>query len=370
VIFSPSIYRDRTVRIQRILRERQIDYLLIGPGPNLFYFTGIEAHISERLELLVVPAEGTPRLIVPALEKPAVEPNATFFDLLPWTDEETSAPALAAAFEGVSQKLRVAVDNQLWSLHLLTIQQEVKHAEWIRASDAIKLVRGRKSAEEIALLKQAASIADAALAELCKTKLSGRTEREIMNEIQRLLLSHGDEVMSFCIVGSGSNSAVPHHNSSDRMIQSGEPLLLDFGGAYHGYQSDMTRMLWVGETPSEEFMTVYNIVNEARSAGHRSAKPRATCESVDAATRAVIEEAGYGEYFIHRTGHGLGIDVHEDPYIIAGNTEVLEEGMVFSIEPGIYLSGKFGVRIEDIAIITNDGEENINRSSHQLILVN
>ena len=369
-MFSPIIYQDRSARIQKILRDRQIDYLLIGPGTNLFYFTGIEAHISSRLLLLVIPAEGRPRLIVPALEKPAVEARATYFDLLPWSDTETSASALGAAFPRVTRRFRMAVDNQLWAGHLLDIQHLLPNTVWMKASETIKMVRSRKSAEEIELLKKAASIADAALAELVTMKFSGRTEREIMNEIQRLLIANGDEVMSFCIVGTGENSAIPHHNSSDRVIQPGEPVLLDFGGAYHGYQSDMTRMVWCGDGPNEEFAKVYNIVNEARRAGHKAVKPGVTCESVDAATRAVIANAGYGEYFIHRTGHGLGIDLHEDPYIIPGNSELLAEGMVFSIEPGIYLSGRFGVRIEDIAIITKNGEENINGSPHELAYVN
>jgi Xaa-Pro aminopeptidase len=369
-MFSPATYEDRSARIQTILEAEGLDYLIVGPGANLLYFAGIDAHISSRLIALVIPKSGRPRMIVPALEKPAVEAKATFFDLLPWSDSDTSAPALRTAFPDSENELWCAVDNQLWSGHLLDLQKTLPYSRWTKGSDVIRKVRARKSSEEIALMKHAASIADRTLAKLTKQQFSGRTEKEIMAEITRLLVEFGDDAMSFCIVGAGENSAIPHHNCTDRVIKPGEPVLLDFGGSYRGYQSDMTRMVWVkGGNPSEEFLRVYETVNAARQAGHDAARAGVSGEAVDAATRSVIEKAGYGEFFIHRTGHGLGIDLHEDPYIIPGNTEPLETGNAFSIEPGIYLQGKFGVRIEDIAVITDPGEENINLSSHELLYV-
>ena len=368
--FSPTVYQDRLKAIQSVLQSDSVDFLLIGPGANLLYFTGIDAHLSTRLLLLVIPARGTAKMIVPALEKLAVEPYAKHFELVAWTDSDTSLPARQAAFAGASNAPKLAVDNQLWAGHLLDLQNGLPSATWMKADNVIRKVRARKSKEEIDLLKKAASIADEALAELSQQKFSGRTEKEIEAEIQQLLLKYGDKSMSFCIVGSGPNSAIPHHNSGDRVIEPGDVVVLDFGGAYGGYQSDMTRMVKVkGGTSDPEFEKVYNTVNEANAAAHRAAQKGIPAEDVDAAARKVIDDAGYGEYFVHRTGHGLGLDLHEDPYIIPGNAEPLEEGNVFSIEPGIYLGGRFGVRIEDIAIITENGEENINLSSHDLIYV-
>lgn len=368
--FSPSVYKDRLDRVQTVLQSQQVDYLLIAPGANLLYFTGIDAHLSTRLLLLVIPRDGRPKMIVPALEKLAVEPYAAHFDLLAWTDSETSMPARQAAFAASSGSPKIAVDNQLWAGHLIDLQNGLPSSKWIKGDSVIRHVRARKSKEEIDLLKHAASIADKTLAELAGQKFSGRTEKEIESEIQRLLVKYGDKSMSFCIVGSGPNSAIPHHNSSDRVIQPGDVVVLDFGGAYEGYQSDMTRMVKVrgGET-DPEFEKVYSTVDDANRAAHLTAAAGVPAELVDAAARQIITKAGYGEYFVHRTGHGLGLDLHEDPYIIPGNKEKLEVGNVFSIEPGIYIGGRFGVRIEDIAVITEAGEENINLSSHELVYV-
>lgn len=368
--FSPSVYKDRLDRVQSVLQSQGVDFLLIAPGANLLYFTGIDAHLSTRLLLLVISRDGQAKMIVPALEKLAIEPHATHFDLLPWTDSETSMPARQAAFASASSSPKIAVDNQLWSGHLIDLQTGLPSAMWVKGDSVIRHVRARKSKEEIDLLRRAAQNADKALAELATQKFSGRTEKEIESEIQRLLLQYGDKSMSFCIVGSGPNSAIPHHNSSDRMIEPGDVVVLDFGGAYEGYQSDMTRMVKVkGGATDPEFEKVYETVNAANAASHKIARVGVPAEEVDRAARSVIENAGYGEYFVHRTGHGLGLDLHEDPYIIPGNVESLEVGNVFSIEPGIYLGGRFGVRIEDIAIVTDAGEENINLSSHDLIYV-
>jgi Xaa-Pro aminopeptidase len=369
-MFSPNVYKDRLEAVQSVLRSQRVDMLLIAPGANLLYFTGIDAHLSTRLLLLVIPTEGRAKMIVPALEKLAVAPYAEHFDLLPWTDSDTSLPARKSVFAGASATPVIAVDNQLWSGHLLDLQTGLPSAKWIKGDTVVRKVRARKSSHEIDLLKRAAANADKALEELATQKFSGRTEKEIESEIQRLLLKYGDKSMSFCIVGSGPNSAIPHHNSGDRVIQPGDVIVLDFGGTFEGYQSDMTRMVKVkGGTTDTEFEKVYDIVNAANAAAHQAAREGVPAEHVDAAARKVIDDAGYGEYFVHRTGHGLGLDLHEDPYIIPGNSELLEIGNVFSIEPGIYLGGRFGVRIEDIAIITKDGEENINLSSHDLIYV-
>jgi Xaa-Pro aminopeptidase len=301
---------------------------------------------------------------VPLLEKDSVMQHGGYFEVITW--EDTTGPELA--LKNVLPKSgNVAVDNQLWSQFLLDMQQLASSVTWCKANMLVSPLRMRKSAEEIAIMKKAAAIADETLEELIRGTFRGQTERQIASRIKNLLLDKGQEMVQFCIVGSGPNSAKPHHDVSDRVIEKGDVIVLDFGGTYQGYQSDMTRMVVVGEEAGDkDFSAVYDVVNNARSAAHKAAKPGVSAESVDRAAREVIDQAGYGEYFVHRTGHGIGIDVHEDPYIVAGNKALLEEGMAFSIEPGIYLPGRFGVRIEDIAIVTPTGDENINLSHHDI----
>ena len=393
---SLTRFQERIARAQAIMVAKEIDLLLISPGSNFFYFTNHDAHSSERTYLLIVPKSGKPRLVLPALEKLGAEEKlGSGCDYFAWSDAEGSSGILAAALpeahrvhnlagDGIDvtswkdgkrmstapMLLKVAVDNQMWSGHLLDVQTLLGHTEWIKGTEVIKPLRIAKSSDEIAIMKQAAAIADKTLAELTTQKFSGRTELEIASEIQRLLLANGQQAMQFCIVGSGPNGAMPHHGASDRVIQPGDAIVLDFGGTYNGYQSDMTRIAAVrGGTIDPEFEKVFETVDAANRAAHAAARPGVSCESVDKAARDVIIAAGYGEYFTHRTGHGLGIDVHEDPYIVSGNTEVLELGMAFSIEPGVYLPGRFGVRMEDIAIVTESGAENINLSPHPVYWV-
>lgn len=365
-----SEYLVRRERVQQIMNDRSVDALFITPGANLFYLTGINAHLSTRLYLLIIPKSGTPKMVLPALERNAAEEHAEGIELLDWTDNDGFKGALTSAISQLGTSPTVALDNQMWATFVLDLQENMPQAKWLKGSEIMKSIRSRKTPVEQELMKKAASISDNALAELLQQRFSGRTERDIYKEIEKLLVKHGHDSMSFCIVGSGPNGAKPHHDYSDRVIQPGDAVVLDFGGSYQGYQSDMTRVVLVkGGEHDEEFQKVYDTVNRARAKGHETARVGVTGEAVDAAVRGVIEQEGYGEYFVHRTGHGLGIDLHEEPYIIKGNTEPLAAGNAFSIEPGIYLPGRFGVRIEDIAIVTEQGEENINLSSHELIYV-
>ena len=364
-----DLYQERCQKAQAVMAEQGLDYLFVGPGADLRYLIGTPGMDNERMMLLVVPREGEPAMIVPALEKLATSKYATFFELLDWRDDEGPESRLKQLL-GRAGATKNAVGDHLWSMFLLKLQETLPDASWTTASQVLKKLRIAKSADEIKLLKQAAAIADRAFDELITLQFSGRSELEMMNEINRLLLGNGQQEMLFCIVGSGPNGAQPHHHTGDRVIQPGDAVVLDFGGSYHGYCSDMTRMVLVeGGTPDSEYEKVYNTVNQARAAGHQQARPGVTCQSVDAAARQVITEAGYGEFFVHRTGHGIGMEVHEEPYIVKGNDLLLEPGMAFSIEPGIYLPGRFGVRIEDIAIVTDTGEENINLSTHEIVRV-
>lgn len=356
-------YKSRAQKAQQRMQEQGIDALLIGPGSNMFYLTGIHAMASERLYMMILPREGTPRIVLPELEKLGASEHATYFDLVSWTDSEGYTTALGKSLDKAAKK--IAVDNYLYSQYLIDVQQELSSASFVKGSEVMRSLRVHKSAEEIAIMKQAAANADKTLAELKQLKWTGRREADLMIDAQRLLTANGQEKMEFCIVGSGANGAKPHHHTGDKIIEPGDVIVFDFGGPYLGYHSDMTRTLLVdGGTPDPDYILVHETVNAARQAAHDAVKIGATCESVDAAARKVITDAGFGEYFVHRTGHGIGVDLHEDPYIREGNPELLEEGMAFSIEPGIYLPGRFGVRIEDIAIVTKNGSENLNLSPH------
>ena len=364
-----SLYQERCKQAQAVMTEQGLDYLFIGPGADLHYLIGTPGMDNERMMLMVIPQSGDPAMIVPALEKLATSKYATFFELLDWRDEEGPQSRLKQLL-GQPGAVKSAVGDHLWSMFLLNLQEALPGSNWTTAGQVLKKLRITKSADEIKTLKEAAAIADRAFLELITLQFSGRSELEIMNEVNRLLLGNGQQEMLFCIVGSGPNGAQPHHHTGDRVIQPGDAVVLDFGGSYRGYCSDMTRMVLVEGGPTDpDYEKVYNAVNEARAAGHRQARPGVSCQSVDAAAREVITAAGYGEFFVHRTGHGIGMEVHEEPYIVKGNDLILEPGMAFSIEPGIYLPGRFGVRIEDIAVVTDTGEENINLSTHEIVRV-
>ncbi len=351
------------------MQHRGVSRLFIGPGSNLFYLTGIRAIISERIYLFQLPATGKASLLLPTFERLGAEDSGIEAEIIEWSDA-TGPAAATKAFVADTSSGTVAVDDQLWSAFLLDLQALALKATWSKASVIMQQLRSRKSEAEINLMKEAAAIADKTFSELTQQKFAGRKESEIAAEIQRLLLVHGQEQMQFGIVGSGPNGAKPHHEAGDRVIQPGDSIVLDFGGTYKGYQSDMTRMVVVkGGSLDSEYERVHEIVNEANAAAHAAVKVGAACEDIDRAARKVIADAGYGDYFTHRTGHGIGIDVHEHPYIRQGNQEALDEGMAFSIEPGVYLPGRFGVRIEDIAICRSHGSENINLTPHSVTFV-
>lgn len=361
-------YKQRAQKAQAIMQQQDVDLLLIGPGTNMFYLTGIHAMASERLYMMMLPKEGDGLIVLPELERLAASEHASYFGLMSWTDAQGYHDSLKKALNASAKK--IAVDNYLYSQFLLDSQNVLPDASYVKGSDVMRELRIHKSPEEIAIMKQAAANADKTLAELKQFTWAGRRERDVMVDCQRLLTGNGQERLEFCIVGSGENGAKPHHHTGDKIIQPGDVIVFDFGGPFNGYHSDMTRTLLVdGGTVDPEYRTVHEVVNTARQAAHDAVKIGVTCESVDAAARKVITDAGYGEYFVHRTGHGIGVDLHEDPYIREGNGELLEEGMAFSIEPGVYLAGRFGVRIEDIAIVTQNGSENINLSPHGVEVV-
>jgi Xaa-Pro aminopeptidase len=360
----PFDYLGRIDRLQARLAEQAVDAALLSVGADLPYFTGYEALPSERLTVLVVPSSGEPVLFVPELEAPRVEQGS--FELRPWG--ETDEPVdLATSI--LTNPATVAVGDHMWAVFLTRFIKEWPHASWIPASVITSELRIHKDDEEIELLRQASHAVDRVMARIPgEVVFGGRTEVEVARDLAELSVDEGHDTAEFTIVASGPNGASPHHHPGDRAIEEGDLVVCDYGGRWKGYYSDSTRTFVVGE-PSEEQVTVHAAVEAANEAGRGVVRPGVACQDVDRAARAVIEKTGYGEYFIHRTGHGIGLEVHEHPYMVEGNDRPLETGMTFSVEPGIYLPGRFGVRIEDIVVCTDSGIDSLNESGRSLASV-
>ncbi|HUQ41716.1 MAG TPA: Xaa-Pro peptidase family protein [Candidatus Limnocylindrales bacterium] len=361
-----AAFAARRKRASAVLEERGLAALLLSPSSDLAYLSGYRIFGSERLTCLVIAASGAATLVVPKLESPRAHHAAP--DLPQRTWEETDDPyALVASL--VPAKGDVAIADQMWALFTLRLQKTLARRGFVLASTVTRELRMRKDAYELEALRAVSASADRAFAKIITREFAGKREREIGADLAALLKSEGHDEATFTIVASGPNGASPHHETGDRRIASGDTIVLDFGGTRDWYCSDITRTVHVGP-PEAETVKVHDAVRRAQEAGYAAAKEGAPAESVDAAARRVITDAGYGEQFIHRTGHGIGLDGHEDPYLVSGNRELLEPRMAFSIEPGIYLPGRFGVRIEDIAIIGDDGAaEPLNNADRALAIV-
>lgn len=358
-----------------VARERGVDAILIGVGSDLRYLTGYRALPLERLTMLVVTATGTPVLVAPRLEAlPARQsPAAAAGRLEVMTWNETDDPvALVAGLVGPVR--RVAISDRLWAMFVLRLQAALPAADFELASPILGELRIVKDADEVALLRLAAHAADRALEAIIGGELIGRTEADVSREVGERLVAEGHQTVEFAIVGSGPNSASPHHDPGERVIRAGEPVLFDIGGTLDGYASDITRMVWVsgGEAahgPDATYIGLYDVLQGAQAAAAAAVRPGIPAERIDAIARERIAAAGYGPNFIHRTGHGIGLEGHEDPYLVAGNARPLREGMAFSVEPGIYLEGRYGARIEDIVVCGPDGPRVLNELPRNLRLV-
>ncbi len=360
----------RAARLDRVrsrMEQLGVDVVLLSLGADLPWLTGYEAMPLERLTMLVVPRSGEATLVVPRLEAPRVEEDPSVFALRPWSEGEDPVAVVA----GLAAPAReVAVSDRTWATFVLALQAALPKASWRPSSGVTGPLRAVKDDAEIAALAAASAAADAVAAELLAghIPLIGRTERDVSQDIGRRLIAEGHQKVNFAIVGSGPNSASPHHEPGGRVIRAGEAVVCDFGGTMDGYCSDITRTVWTGP-PTEEQRALYRVLEEAQAAGVAAARPGTSCEAVDRAARSVIEAGGYGDAFIHRTGHGIGLEEHEDPYIVSGNGEDLVPGHAFSVEPGIYLAGRFGARIEDIVVASGEGPVPLNRVSHELTVV-
>jgi Xaa-Pro aminopeptidase len=327
----------------------------------------------ERLTVLVIRPGEAPRIVVPRLERVAAETGLrTSVEILIW--EETDDPYTLAT-SGIPGSGRVAVSDTMLAMHLLAIQHALgSNARFSRASAVLRDLRMIKDADEIALLGEAAHAADRVVAQIAAGRLVGRTEVDVAAEVRQRLVHEGHEAAQFAIVGSGPNSASPHHDASERVIRTGEPIVLDIGGTLGGYGSDVTRTIWVSggdasKGPDDRFRALFDVLFRAQSTATAAVRPGVACESIDATARSIIDDAGYGEAFFHRTGHGIGLEGHEEPYLIAGNGLPMRAGMTFSVEPGIYLQGTYGARIEDIVVCGDDGPLVLNEAPRELLVV-
>jgi Xaa-Pro aminopeptidase len=356
----------RVLRTRERMAELGVDVLLLSVGADLPYLTGYEAMPLERLTMLVLPERGDARLVVPRLEAPRITPQPDLFDIVPW-DETDDPVALVARLAGTPGT--AAIGDHTWARFVLDLQLALPDVNFVRASTVLGPIRMVKDDGEVEALQAAASAVDAIAVEMRTESFAGRTELEVHRDLVERMLALGHERSNFAIVAAGANAASPHHEpSAERRIAEGELVLCDFGGTMRGYCSDITRMFAVGEQLSEVRET-YAVLQAAQEAGVQAATVGTPCAEVDAAARKVIADAGYGEYFVHRVGHGIGQEAHEDPYMVAGNELPLAPGHAFSVEPGIYIPGRFGMRLEDIVVATNAGPRRLNDAPRDLAVV-
>jgi Xaa-Pro aminopeptidase len=362
---DPSVYLERLARVRAGMVERGIDTLLLSVGHDLPYLTGYTAMPLERLTMLVVPRDSGATMVIPALEAPRVHEVPGVFDMLPWGETQDPTAIVATLAAG---SRRIAVGDQMWARFLVELLPQVPGAEYTRAVEVVGPLRMAKDQAEIDALAAAAAAVDRIAGELQRGEipLVGRTEAEVSAHLGRRIIEEGHDKVNFAIVAAAENAASPHHHPGPRVIRENEIVLCDFGGTMAGYCSDTTRCVFTGE-PSAEIAEAYDVLHEAQRVGVEAGVVGTPCEDIDRATRQVIADAGFGDHFIHRTGHGIGMEEHEDPYIVEGNDLPLEAGHAYSVEPGIYVSGKWGMRLEDIVVATDVGPRRLNNSDHALV---
>ncbi|OZD05411.1 MULTISPECIES: M24 family metallopeptidase [Nocardiaceae] len=367
--FPSETYASRLARAAEFASEAGLDALLISPGPDLRYLLGSQASSFERLLCLVVPSSGaTPTVVVPRMELAALKDSAVAdlgLELADWVDGTSPYDIIAAALpEGAT----TAVDDAMPALHFVPVANRLGVVP-VLATDVLRRLRMVKDEAEIDALRRAGQAIDRVHARMGDFLKVGRTEADIAEDIAAAILEEGHTEAAFIIVGSGPHGADPHHEVSDRVIEAGDVVVIDIGGPVApGYNSDSTRTYVLGDPP-EDVAAQYAVLERAQQAAVDRVRPGVSAESVDAAAREVLTAEGLGEAFLHRTGHGIGLSVHEEPYIVSGNDIELTEGMAFSVEPGIYFRGQWGARIEDIVIVTADGCESVNLRPHGLTVL-
>jgi Xaa-Pro aminopeptidase len=366
-VIGTQTYAARLARAAEAAGTAKLSALLVAPSADLVYLTGYDPPPLERLTCLVIRPGREAVLVVPALERPLAVSTGLdeLAEIESWN--ETDHP-YALVVRVIGRGTRLGCSDRMWAVHLLKLQQAIPAGSFTPASAVLGSLRSVKDPEELELLRRAARYADQTYRQLLRSPLESTTEREVAGRLSDLLLELGHDRVAFTIVGSGPNAASPHHTPGERTIQAGDAVVLDFGGSSGGYFSDMSRTVAVRDAGSG-LKDVHGVVQEAQEQAFRAVRPGVPAQEVDRAARRVIEEAGYGDLFVHRTGHGIGLEEHEGPYIVEGNEETLRPGMCFSIEPGIYLPGQFGVRIEDIVTVTDDGAARLNHAPRDLEIV-
>ena len=361
---------ERLHAAQRATAAAGLDALLITPGADLQYLTGYDTHALERLTLLVLPASGPATLIVPRLERPAAEASpasAVGVNLVDHADG-TDPYRIVTAVLGDGAVRTVGLGNRMWAEQVLALRDALPHATQRLAGAVLAGLRLRKTPAEVAALRAAGQAIDAVHQQMGRWLRAGRTEAEVAADIAAGIRAAGHATVEFTIVAAGPNGASPHHGVSDRVIAAGEPVVVDIGGRMpDGYCSDSTRMYCIGAPPPD--FAYFAVLHQAQRAAVAAVRPGISAAAVDAVARDIITDAGYGPAFLHRTGHGIGLDGHEDPYLVAGNDTPLEPGMAFSIEPGIYLAGRHGARIEDIVVCTAGGVDRLNTLPTELVIL-
>jgi Xaa-Pro aminopeptidase len=374
VTSTTSVHAARLAASAAATAAAGIDALIITPSADLRYLLGYDALPLERLTCLIVPAVGDPTLLVPRLEEPAALASGAGATVNVVSHEETD-DAFALAARTITGAIGrpaqiVAVADRMWAEQVLRLRDVMPQADQVAAGAVMRPLRLHKDADEVDALRRAGQAIDRVHQRMGEWLRPGRTEAEVGRDIADAILAEGHAVVNFVIVGSGPNGASPHHQLSDRVIESGDPVVVDIGGAMpDGYCSDCTRVYVAGSKPPSEFADYYAVLLAAQQASCDSVRPGVTAQHVDAAARDVISAGGYGDLFIHRTGHGIGLEEHEEPWIVTGNGTTLAPGMCFSIEPGIYAAGKHGARIEDIVVVTEDGVERLDTIDRDLVVL-
>lgn len=348
---------DRILKLQELARDKNIDYVFIVPGANLYYFTGLSMGLSERPAMAIVPSQGEPLFYCPAFEAEKVRQVTGISRFITYSDEEGPYQAMAEWLEKQKcSRVRAAYEYRAARLlEYMVVRSAVSSVELHDARPLMAQLRMQKDSEELKSMQRAAEIADAMMQAVRQALVPQATEAQVREAAVRAVKEIEPKAEpAFVSVASGPRGALPHAGQADRVINSGELVVVDLGARYQGYCSDITRTLPVGQI-SDRLRDVYELVVRANEAGRQFVRPGVTCEEIDRETRRVIEDGGYGEYFTHRTGHGLGLEVHEEPYIVKGNLLKVKEGMTFTIEPGIYLPGEAGIRIEDDVVVTESG---------------
>lgn len=357
--------QDRLAKLQNQMRAANVDLVAIGPTANMKYLIGFAPHPDERVCLLLVRPDDV-RMVAPSLNCAEIAAH-TNIELVPWADVDGPQAALRQALGARTKIDALAMDGATRADFLMHLQANLTAQKTLSADPLVGVLRQRKSPDEIELLAQAAAQADKAMQAAIDACRIGATENEIAWVTKTAFQQSGAEVADFAIVATGAHGAFPHHHAGDTPLKDGDAIVLDIGATYRGYKSDITRTIHLGK-PTQEFLRVYAAVLEANQRATAAVRPGIAAQEVDRAAREVLDAAGYGQYFTHRTGHGIGLDGHEPPWIMHGNSTILEEGMTFSIEPGVYLTGKFGVRIEDIVAVTATGVRNLAGFDHALVV--